>query len=73
MINFDNINGMTSTPLDKSIIPYKGIFLFFLSLIFSMIVIIYFMAWESSNKLSQDKSYETSWLEEGSIFLCPLH
>jgi len=64
---------MASTSLDKSIIPYKEYYYFFLSFIFSMIVLIYFMAWESSNKLSQDKSYETSWLEEGSIFLCPLH
>jgi len=70
------LNSMTnsSNPSNKNIaFPSKGLFLFFLSFIFSITVLIYFFAWESSNKISQNKDYQVSWLEEGSIFLCPLH
>ena len=57
----------------NTIFPSKGLFLFFLSFIFSITVLIYFFAWESTNKLSQNENYQTTWLEGGSIFLCPLH
>ncbi len=70
------MNSMTnsSNPSKKNIMfPSKGLFLFLLSFIFSITVLIYFFAWESSNKISQNKNYQVSWLEQGSIFLCPLH
>lgn len=57
----------------NTIFPSKGLLLFFLSFIFSITVLIYFFAWESTNKLSQNENYQTTWLEGGSIFLCPLH
>ncbi|MBK90149.1 MAG: hypothetical protein CL772_03105 [Chloroflexi bacterium] len=53
--------------------PVKGMFLFFISFIFSMSVLIYFFAWDSANKINQNKDYQVSWLEGGSIFICPLH
>jgi hypothetical protein len=62
---------ITSKTNTKS--PLKGLFLFFLSFIFSMIVLIYFFAWDSSNKINQNKDYQESWLEEGSLFICPFH
>ena len=54
-------------------LPYKGLLLCFLSILFSLVVLIYFFAWESTNKINQNSNYQVSLLEEGSLFLCPLH
>lgn len=64
---------MVTSSEKNTIFPSKGLLLFFLSFIFSITVLIYLFAWESTNKLSQNKNYQTTWLEGGSIFLCPLH
>ena len=54
-------------------IPTKGISLSLFSIIASFIILIYFSAWDSTNKLNENSNYETSWIQEGSVFLCPLH
>tara|TARA_B100001079_G_C16227079_1_gene432936 strand:- start:25 stop:204 length:180 start_codon:yes stop_codon:yes gene_type:complete len=53
--------------------PIKGISLSLFSIIASFIILIYFSAWDSTNKLNENSNYETSWIQEGSVFLCPLH
>lgn len=64
MTNSSNINSKS---------PIKGLILFLLSFIFSISILIYFFAWDSANKINQNKDYQVSWLEEGSMFICPLH
>jgi len=54
-------------------IPTKGISLSLFSIIVSSVILIYFSAWDSTNKLNENSNYETSWIQEGSVFLCPLH
>ena len=54
-------------------IPTKGISLSLFSIIASLVILIYFSAWYSTNKLNENSNYETSWIQEGSVFLCPLH
>ena len=54
-------------------IPTKGISLSLVSIIASIVILIYFSAWDSTNKLNENSNYETSSIQEGSIFLCPLH
>jgi hypothetical protein len=64
MTNSSNLNSKS---------PIKGLILFLLSFIFSITILIYFFAWDSTNKINQNKDYQVSWLEEGSMFICPLH
>ena len=54
-------------------IQTKGISLSLFSIIASLVILIYFSAWDSTNKLNENSNYETSWIQEGSVFLCPLH
>tara|TARA_B100000745_G_scaffold242948_1_gene165257 strand:+ start:3235 stop:3414 length:180 start_codon:yes stop_codon:yes gene_type:complete len=54
-------------------IPTKGISLSLFSIIASSVILIYFSAWDSTNKLNENSNYQTSWIQEGSVFLCPLH
>ena len=54
-------------------IPIKGISLSLFSIIASLVILIYFSAWDSTNKLNENSNYETSLIQEGSVFLCPLH
>ena len=54
-------------------IPTKGISLSLFSIIVSSVILIYFSAWDSTNKLNENSNYQTSWIQEGSVFLCPLH
>jgi hypothetical protein len=43
------------------------------TIVSSFVVLIYFFAWDSQNKIDENSSYKTSWFEESSIFICPLH
>jgi hypothetical protein len=56
-----------------STIPLKGISLLLFTIVSSFVVLIYFFAWDSQNKIDENSSYKTSWFEESSIFICPLH
>ena len=45
-------------------IPTKGISLSLFSIIASLVILIYFSAWDSTNKLNENSNYETSWIQE---------
>tara|TARA_B110000438_G_scaffold30148_1_gene29358 strand:+ start:18550 stop:18729 length:180 start_codon:yes stop_codon:yes gene_type:complete len=57
----------------ESAAPVKGISLFFFTIVCSFVVLIYFFAWDSQNKIDEYSDYKTSWFQESSIFICPLH